>query len=42
MLGARWSPQLPLPTPPVGIDESFLIGEIWVVFPSVSAAIEHL
>jgi hypothetical protein len=42
MLGAKWSPQLPLPTPLVGIYESFLSREIWVVSPSVSAAIEHL
>jgi hypothetical protein len=42
MLGAKWSSQLPLPTPPVGIYESFLSGEIWVVSPSVSIAIEHL
>jgi hypothetical protein len=42
MLGAKWSPQLPLPTPPIGIYENFLSEEIWVVSSSVSTAIEHL
>jgi hypothetical protein len=42
MLGAKLSPQFPLPLTPIGIGGSFLSGEIWGGFPSVSTAIDRL
>jgi hypothetical protein len=42
MLGAKSPPQFPLPLTPIGIGGSFLSGEIWGGFPSISAAIDHL